>query len=129
MIYIIDTYAWVEYFIGSSKGIILRQLFNNKNNKFITLECCLAELRAYCLREKRDFEQLLDIVRHNSIILPVMKKQWLEAGKIRFELREKIPHFGLIDALLVSKQIELKSKIVSGDPHFKSIKNVVYLGD
>jgi len=35
MLYIIDSYAWVEYFIGSKKGEVLKKLFLDEKNYFI----------------------------------------------------------------------------------------------
>ena len=129
MIYIIDTYAWIEYLNGSSKGKILRKLFESAEDKFITMECCLSELAGYSLKTNQDFESMLEIVKINSIILPVLAKNWLEAARIKDELRKNRPHFGLIDAILVSKRKELKCKLISGDDHFKNLKDVVYIGD
>ena len=129
MIYVIDTHAWIEYFIGSNQGSILKKLFNDKNIKYITMECSLAELKGYCLKNNADFDRLYNIIKKNSLILPVLRYQWINAAKIRFEIRKKVKDLGLIDAILVAKQNELKCAIVSGDPHFKNLKNVVYIGD
>ena len=71
---------------------------------------------------------LYEIIKINSIILPVLRTTWIEAAGIKHELRKKIKHFGLIDAILVAKQKELKCKVISGDPHFKSLSNVLYIG-
>ena len=128
MIHIIDTFTWIEYFRGSEKGVTLKTLFANSNNKFITMECCLAELRGFCLKNNIDFNKMYAIVKINSFVLPVLTNHWITAAKIRFELRKKIKNFGLIDSILVAKQEELKCKIVSGDYHFKSLKNIVYMG-
>lgn len=129
MIYIIDTYAWVEYINGSNKALMLKRLFEDLNNKFITMECCIAELAGFCLKKNINFNKIFELVRTNSIILPVLTKNWIESAKIKFELRKNIPNFGLIDSILISKQKELKGKIISGDPHFKNINSVVYIGD
>lgn len=129
MIYIVDTHAWIEYMKGSSKASIFRKLLEDSNNKFITMECCLSEFFGFCLKNNHNFAEAYDMVKTNSVILPVMAANWVESAKIRFELRKNIPHFGLIDAILVSKQKELKCRIISGDPHFKTLKNVVYIGD
>lgn len=127
MIYIVDSHAWVEYFIGSESGLILKRLLDNKRHKFITLECSVSELRSYCLRTGMDFNILHNALKKNSIILPVLLTHWVEAAEIRHELRKKTKDFGLIDSILVAKQNELKCGIVSGDPHFKGLKNTVYI--
>ena len=127
MIYIVDTYAWVEYINGTSKALLLRKLLQNIENKFITMECCISELAGFSFKKGIDFEKIYELIKANSIILPVLTKNWIVAAKIRHELRKKIANFGLIDSILVAKQEELNCKIISGDPHFKTLKNVVYI--
>ena len=65
----------------------------------------------------------------NTVIFPVLRPQWIDAAKIRHDIRKIKPKFGLIDAILVAKQRELKCKIISGDYDFKNLKDVVYIGD
>lgn len=128
MIFIIDTYTWVEYFIGSKQGAKLQELFDNLRNKFITMECSLSELRGYCLKNNFNFEQMYSVVEKNSLVLPVLREHWINAAKIKHEIRKKIERFGLIDSILVAKQKELDCKIVTGDHHFKNLKNIVFVG-
>lgn len=45
MAYLLDTYAWVEYFIGSKKGEFVRGMVEDENSVIYTPECCLAELK------------------------------------------------------------------------------------
>ena len=129
MIYILDAHSWIECYIGSAKGILLKKLLANKNHKFITLECTLSELKSYCLRVGIDFNQMFITLKRNSVFLPVMQENWLQAAEIRHEMKKKIKDFGLIDAILIAKQRDLNCSIVSGDPHFKGMKNVVFSGN
>ena len=125
--YILDTYAWVEYFIGSDKGQIILDLFKKEHNTFITLECCLAELKAWALREDLDFNTIYDIVRKNSLIQSISIEEWLEAASIRHEMRKTRKRFGLIDALLLAHQKKFGGIIVTGDQHFEGISDIIYL--
>ena len=43
-------------------------------------------------------------------------------------MRIKIKDFGLIDSSLIAKQNEINNIMVSGDKHFKDMKNIVYVG-
>ena len=127
MLYIIDSYAWVEYFKGSAKGEILRALFLNEEHAFATLECSLAEIKGWCLRENRDFDQHFTIIRANSTIFSVVQQNWIEAARERFELRKSRKHFGLIDAVILVKQKEHGCKVISGDPHFKDLPGCIFM--
>ena len=125
--YIIDSYAWVEYFLGSEKGSILKKLFLNAENSFLTVECCLAELKGWALKNNQDFEKIFTIIRANSSIVKIGENDWILAADHRFEQRKTQPDFGLIDAVLLAKQEERRCTIISGDKHFKKLKKVLFL--
>ena len=129
MIFIVDSWAWIEYFTGSKSGLKLKKLVDNKNHKFITMECTLSEVNSYCLRTGSNFDRLNSIIKKNSIMLPVTNDIWLKAAETKHEIRKKIKDFGLIDSILVAKQKELNCTIISGDEHFKNMKKIVYIGD
>lgn len=127
MIYFIDSYAWIEYFIGSAKGDILKKLLQDERNRFGTIECCLAEVRGWALNNNQDFDSLFKIIRANSEIITLTEHDWIDAGKERFEQRKTQKDFGLIDATLLVKQKEFNCKIISGDKHFAHLKDIVFL--
>ena len=127
MVYIIDTYAWIEYFLASRKGQVLRDLLAEPTHQFLTVECCLAEIRGWSLRSKQDFSLLFKVVRANSQVIPVTEHDWIRAAEERFELRKTRSHFGLIDAVIIVKQKEFACKVVSGDAHFKGLKDIIFV--
>lgn len=128
MLYIIDAYAWVEYFIGSEKGKKVREIVHSEENDVITPECCVAEFKGWCMREGKNFEEGYAIIRANSKIEVITLEDWLDAAEIRHNLRKKIHDFGIIDSLIVAKQKKDKCRVLTGDPHFKGIANVEFLG-
>src|SRR3989344_3045557 len=127
MIYIIGSYAWVEYFLASKKGEIIKRLFENEENVFLTIECCIGEIKGWSLRERENFGSIYKVIRVNSRMISSTVYDWIDAAQERFELRKSIKNFGLIDAMLLVKQKEFSCKIISGDHHFKDLKNVIYL--
>ncbi len=127
-VHIVDAHAWVEYFSGTKKGEILRKLLQDLSNQFITSECTLAELRLWSFRAKRDFDDFYRVIQADSSLSPVTLHDWLEAASVREEMRKTRKDFGLIDAILLVKQKELRCKIISGDPHFEGLPNVIFLG-
>lgn len=128
MLYIVDTYAWIEYFIGSKKGEILRKLLLDGKNQFLTVECCLAEIMGWTLINNQDFDKLFKVIRGNSRIIQLTEHDWIDSGKERFGQRKLQKDFGLIDAAILVKQKEFNCKLVSGDKHFKNLEKVVFIG-
>ena len=127
MVYLIDTYAWVEYFIGSNKGEKVKKLIEDENNVILTSECCLAEIKGWAIRENMDFEELYNIVRKISDIECILTQDWLEAAVIRSEMRKTTKGFGMMDALIVAQQKRMSCKVVSGDSHFEHLKDVIFI--
>ena len=127
MLFIVDTYAWVEYLIGSKQGQKVKKLFENQNHRFITVECCLAELKGWSIRNNIDFQEILKILEANSRVVPVSRNDWINAAVIKSQMIMKIREFGLIDSILVSKQKEAKCKIITADQHFKNLKGIEFL--
>ena len=125
--YIIDTYAWVEYFTGSDRGKKVKKIVEDKDNTIITPECCLAEIKGWCIREKYDFDEMYSLVRKISDIECVLTQDWLDAAAIRSEMRKTLKDFGMIDALIIAQQKRMRCRVVSGDPHFKGRRDVVFI--
>ena len=128
MPYIIDTYAWIEYFRGTEKGRKVSKLLE-KNDTFITAECCVFELKCWALSDNLDFSRILQVVKSISRIYPIWFDDWTNAAEIRNHCRKTIKDFGLVDSLLVAMQRKHNAKVVSGDKHFKTLDNVYYIGD
>ena len=127
MKYIVDTFAWVEYFRGTQKGVKAKRIIDDPKNSLITPECCISELKYWAIKYGEDFNSLYTVVRKISEIEPIFISDWLEAAAIRFEKRKTIKNFGLVDSLIVAKQKTFKCKVLTGDPHFRTILNVKML--
>lgn len=125
--HIVDTYAWIEYFIGSKKGEKAAVIIDDSNEPLITVECCLAEVRGWTLRERQEFNEIYAIVKSNSEILRVFTRLWIRAAEIRHEVRETVPDFGLIDSVILTVQEEKGCRVLTGDSHFEEMKDVVFL--
>lgn len=127
MYYIIDAYAWIEYFRGSKKGKKAAKIIDSSASELLTLETTLAEIKGWALRNNISFSELETIIRHNSDIEHLTSEDWLRASEIRYEIRKKIRDFGFFNAVLLAVQERIKCKILTGDPHFAKLKDVVFL--
>jgi predicted nucleic acid-binding protein len=126
-VYLIDTYAWVEYFIGSKRGEKVKKIIEDENNVILTPECCLAEIKGWAIRENMDFGELYSIVRKVSDVRCILTQDWLDAATIRSELRKTKKGLGMMDALIIAQQKRMGCKVVSGDMHFEDLKDVVFV--
>ena len=124
-LFLLDTHAWIEYLIGSDKGRKVKILIDTES--CITIECSLAELHLWALKNNRNFDDIYVVVRKNSTIIPIFGEDWIESPKIKHELSKKRKDFGLIDAILRFKQLKLSAKIVTGDPHFEGLSDSIII--
>lgn len=124
MKFIVDSFAWIEYFNGTLRGAKARKIIEKKENELFTLDVCLAEIKFWALQEKKDFREIQKTLRANSAVVESGSNEWLDAAEIKSIERKKHKGFGLIDALLIVKQKQLDAIIITGDKHFKENKNV-----
>lgn len=125
--YLLDTYAWIEYFIGSKEGekvskLIERQIVH-------TSIISIAELSDKYHRENLidEWEERYQFIMSKSNILPCSIKIAKNSGLKKLELRKKNKSIGLVDAIIIETASQHGLIIVSGDLHFKTIDNVFFL--
>lgn len=128
MKFIVDSYAWIEYFKASAKGIKAKRIIEKEENQLFTLDVCLAEIKFWALQEKIGFLKIHQIIRAYSSVMESNSKDWLDAAQKKLEKRKKHKNFGLVDALLLVKQKQLGALILTGDCHFKKNKNTEFIG-
>ncbi len=126
--YIVDTFAWIEYFDGTVVGAKVKKLFDNKHNSFYTSSAVVAELVSKAKRKGDDPLEYFEAVASISAIVPVDYTLAYNAGLRHAEIKEREKDFGMIDAIVLATAEQLNGRILSGDPHFKEIKNVFFLG-
>jgi predicted nucleic acid-binding protein len=123
---LIDSWAWVEFFRGSKKGEEIKAYVMDENQEIIISSINLAEI--YRLALDRFDEETAEKRRRAMIsrcyLIPVDKDIAIEGAKFRHER-----DWGLGDALIYATAIREGAKVLTGDPHFKGLKDVIFLGD
>lgn len=122
---IIDTYAWIEYFLGSNKGKVVEKYLDEEN--LITPSIVLIELSCKSAKENWDFNASLQFIKSKSTIVGLKEDVIKEIGEIYIEQREKRKKFGMNDATIWAIGKNLKAKILTGDDHFKDFKDVILI--
>jgi len=125
--YVIDAYAWVEYLIGSKSGEKVKAVLDGESNEVFTCAVTVAEVVSKTAREGRDFEVAYDILLSNSQVVDVDEGVSKEAGVLHSEMRKTKGDFGLADAYVLAVARRIKSKVLTGDLHFKGVKEATLI--
>jgi len=128
MKYVIDSYAWIEYFMGTEAGARIRVLIENSEEK-ITPTICLAEIYSKALKvENRELAEARRIfIKERSVIAPLDEAAAIESAETQNKLKKEIPGWGLADSIVYSTATLKKAVVVTGDEHFKKLKNVSFI--
>lgn len=127
MKYVIDSHAWIEYFVGSWRGNEVKKILESNKNDIFTSIITIAEVVSVTKRENRDAEEKYNDIINLSKIYFISLEFAKEAGILHAELRKKIKDFGLADAFILLTARKLNAKILTGDPHFKGFKEAMLI--
>jgi len=124
---VLDTHAWIEYFKGSKSGEIVNKFIQNE--KCFTPSIVIAELADLYSKKKYSFlESDVSFIKSNSEVVMLDSEIAINSGKLKQLIRKKYKNnFGLADAIILSTARKIKATILTGDYHFKPLKNVEYL--
>lgn len=125
--YILDAYAWIEYLEGSTRGVKVRNSIENPRDKIYTCAVTLAEVISKFVRRNLDHKIALDAITSNSRIIPVEDKISLLAGELHAQIRKNVKDFGLADAYVLACSKKYGATIITGDPHFRTVKDVMMI--
>jgi predicted nucleic acid-binding protein len=125
--YVVDAWAWVEYLVGSNFGKKLTEVLNEPSSEVYTCAITLGEVISKVAREGRDVEAAYTILLSNSKIININEELSKQAGLLHCEMRKNMKDFGLADAYVLATARMLKAKVLTGDAHFKSVKDAVLI--
>jgi len=122
--YVLDSYAWAEFFDGSKKGKKVKELLKENTATSII---ALAEFSDKCARENRDLKPFIEFIQANSAILPLTQDIALESGKLKFELRKISKNISLADTIHFQTSKYAGATFVTGDKDFKDVTGILFL--
>lgn len=121
--FIIDAYAWVEYFRGSNEGKIAKDYIENKI--CATSAVTIAELNEKYKKEGKEFEEDFEFIISKTKIIDVNIEIALSAGGINFDNKKNIKNWGMADSIILATAKLLNAKVVTGDEHFRNLDAVM----
>jgi len=131
---VVDSYAWIEHFIGSEKGGKVDEILQN-SDEIYTPDAVLAEIARKYAREGVE-EQIiytrLQQIEDASDIVGLDAELALEAAKCYLEMeadakKRKLTLPSLFDAVVLATGKSLDAKILTGDQHFKGLAETLWL--
>lgn len=125
MKYLIDSSAWIDFLEGDERGEEVWKIIKSK--EVYALNLIISEVVSYVKRKNGDFNLAFRTITSNSKVLEVNLEIAKDAGILHADMKKETKNFGLIDAIIYTAAKKIKAKVVTGDPHFKKLKGVVFL--
>lgn len=120
-----DTYAWIEYFLGSKKGMVVRDYFDK--GTVITPLIVLLELSYKADKENWDFKKYLNFIKAKSQIVGMNEDFVLSFGGLYNKIKKEVRGISIADVIVLNTAILNDAKILTGDKHFADISNAILL--
>ena len=117
---VIDSYAWIEYFKGTSSGEKAREFV--EKGSAATSAITLAELQEKYLREKWDsFEEDLKFITTKTAVIQLDRPISLLAGMINYQNKKQKKGWGMADSIVLATARISSAIVVTGDLHFEHL--------
>ncbi|MGD6807268.1 MAG: PIN domain-containing protein [Candidatus Bathyarchaeia archaeon] len=130
--YIIDAYAWIEYFKASKLGETAKKYIEHENA--VTPTIVVSEIsrkfsqQIQLGKETQDGKtRRLDFIRDTTRIVDLDFETAAGAGKIFEELGSQVKDWSLADLIILCTARGLSGKVVTGDEHFRKVKEAIFI--
>ena len=130
--YVIDAYAWIEYFRASKAGESAKKYIESENSATPTIVVSEVSRKLAKEIELGDETQegrltSLEFIRAKSRIVDLDFEIAAEAGKTDLEMKKKAKGWGLADSIVLCTARNAKGKVVTGDEHFRELEEVIFI--
>jgi len=129
--YIIDAYAWIEYFRASESGEVAKKYIESEGSATPTI--VVSEVSRKLLREIDLGNETVDgrlkrleFMRAASRIIDLDFEIAAKAGEIDYDMK-KIRGWGLADSIILYTARVAKGRVITGDEHFREIEEAVFI--
>jgi len=130
--YVIDAYAWIEYFRASKSGEVAKRYIESE--KSATPTVVVSEISRKLLREielgnetQEGRLKRLEFMRVATQIVNLDFEIAIRAGEIDLEMKKKRRGWGLADSIILCTARVAKGNVITGDEHFKGLDEIVFI--
>lgn len=121
--YVIDSFAWIEYFAGSKAGADARPFI--ESGRGITPTIVIAELAEKYRRARIAYSRDLDFIVGMTRIIPLDLAIAEAAGSLNHERKRAVKRWGLSDSVVLATARQHGAMILTGDEHFRDLTQEV----
>ncbi|MCS7124786.1 MAG: PIN domain-containing protein [Candidatus Bathyarchaeota archaeon] len=133
---VVDSYAWIEIFIGSVQGEKAMEAIQKAEEAY-TPDIVLAEIARKYMREgakENLIQQRLKTIEETTEVTPIDTQTAIESAKCHLQLTEKakkenLTAPSLFDAIILATAKTLNAKLITGDQHFKGLNQTLWIGE
>ena len=125
--FVIDAYAWVEYFNGTALGEKVKKIIEDPSHTIYTNIITIAELSSYFAKRGYSFEEPKKILLSLSAIYTPTVEFAEEVGTLHAAIKKERKHMGLADIFVLSTAKKLEAKVVTGDEDFRGLKEAIMI--
>ncbi|MFB6245833.1 MAG: PIN domain-containing protein [Candidatus Nanohaloarchaea archaeon] len=121
--YLLDTWAWIEYYEGSETGAKVNKLLDSDEECFTSIVTVSELSDNYHRKDIVDnytWKHTWGNVEANTRILSLRPDIAAEAGEIKSREIKEHSDFSLIDAIILATARKHELRLISGDSHLKS---------
>ena len=114
--------------MGTKAGEKVKPIIENSEEK-LTPTICLAEVYAKTLKvESRELAEKQKVfIKEKSALVSLDESIAIESANIHVRNKKEIDGWGLVDSIVYATAIVKKAEVVTGDEHFKKLKNVIFI--
>jgi predicted nucleic acid-binding protein len=130
--YIIDAYAWIEYFKASKLGENAKQYIENENA--VTPTIVVSEISRKLSQQiqlGKETEEgrirRLEFIRETSRIVDLDFETAASVGNIIVEIGSQTKDWSLADLIILCTARSVSGKVVTGDEHFRKVKDAIFI--
>jgi len=129
MRYVIDSYAWIEYFIGSRAGDVVREIIESVGDEKLTPTICVAEIysKVLSLEGLEAAELRRNFIKSRSALVPLTEEIAVEAAKVNVDMKKEIAGWGMADSIVLGTARRKGGKVLTEDEHFRNLKETSYI--
>ncbi len=121
---VVDSWAWLEYLRGSSKGSKVRERVEQKSELFTHL-VSVAEVVSKLRRASSDYGEAWRTIASNSKVLIPNEADAIETGLLHASMKRERRNFSLADAFVLYSARKNRARVLTGDPDFSGLPDAI----